>query len=63
MGKDQAYFLDSAKIRTVLSWADTISLEQEIEETIGWVRDNLEILRVKGDRLCPQTLNHLPEKR
>lgn len=47
LGKDQAYFLDSAKIRTVLSWADTISLEQGIEETIGWVRDNLEILRAK----------------
>ena len=37
LGKDQAYFLDSAKIRTVFNWTDTISLEQGVEETISWL--------------------------
>ncbi len=45
MGKDAAYLLDSAKARKTLEWKDQISLEQGIEETIGWVRDNLEELK------------------
>lgn len=37
LGKDAAYRLDSAKLRSELGWCDRISLEQGIEETIGWV--------------------------
>lgn len=44
-GKDQAYYLDSGKAREVLGWRDRIGLEQGIEQTISWVRDNFEILR------------------
>ena len=47
LGKDQAYFLDSNKIRTLFNWTDTISLEQGVEETISWVRDNLDVLQAK----------------
>lgn len=45
LGKDAAYLLDSAKARETLGWQDQISLEQGIEETIAWVRDNLDILK------------------
>ena len=45
LGKDAAYFLDSTKAREKLGWKDQISLEQGIEETIGWVRDNLDEIR------------------
>ncbi len=45
MGKDAAYLLDSTKARETLGWKDQISLEQGIEETIGWVKDNLEELK------------------
>ena len=45
MGKDAAYLLDSTKARETLGWKDQISLEQGIEETIAWVRDNLEELQ------------------
>ena len=45
LGKDAAYLLDSAKARDTLGWQDQISLEQGIEETIAWVRDNLDILK------------------
>ena len=45
LGKDAAYLLDSTKAREVLGWKDQISLEQGIEETIAWVRDNLEELK------------------
>jgi dTDP-glucose 4,6-dehydratase len=45
LAKDAAYRLDSAKIRSELNWADSISLEHGIDETISWVERNLETLR------------------
>ncbi len=45
LGKDAAYLLDSTKAREKLGWKDQISLEQGIEETIAWVRDNLDVLK------------------
>ena len=41
LGKDAAYLLDSNKAREVLGWQNKFTLEQGIEETISWVRDNL----------------------
>ncbi len=40
-GKDAAYLLDSSRAKEILHWEDKIGLEQGIEETIAWVRDNL----------------------
>lgn len=45
IGKDDAYWLNSDKIRTDLGWEDKISLETGLEHCIGWVKDNLEILK------------------
>lgn len=45
LGKDTAYLLDSAKAREKLNWKDQITLEQGVEETIAWVRDNLEEIK------------------
>lgn len=45
LGKDAAYLLDSTKARENLGWHDQITLEQGIEETIRWVRDNLEEIK------------------
>jgi len=45
LGKDAAYVLDSAKAREELGWEDKARLEQGVEETIAWVRDNLDELR------------------
>ncbi|MEI7789152.1 MAG: GDP-mannose 4,6-dehydratase [Chlorobiaceae bacterium] len=39
-GKDSAYLLDSAKARCDLGWQDTITLENGIDDTIKWVKDN-----------------------
>ena len=44
-GKDAAYLLDSTKARTTLAWKDAISLDQGIEETISWIKNNLEELK------------------
>jgi dTDP-glucose 4,6-dehydratase len=44
-GKDQAYLLDSTKIRTQLGWSDLISLENGIDQTISWVKENYELFR------------------
>jgi dTDP-glucose 4,6-dehydratase len=43
-GKDAAYLLDSSRARTELAWNPQITLEDGINETINWVRDNLAIL-------------------
>ncbi len=44
-GKDYAYQLNSQKIRTELSWEDSISLSDGIDMTIQWAKENLEELR------------------
>ena len=41
LGKDQSYLLDSAAMRQVHGWSDRISLEQGLQETLGWVNANL----------------------
>jgi dTDP-glucose 4,6-dehydratase len=43
-GKDAAYLLDSSKAAKELAWQPRVSLEDGIDETIAWVKDNLEIL-------------------
>lgn len=43
-GKDQAYMLDSAKLRGELGWRDTVALEDGIAECVAWAerfRDHL----------------------
>ena len=46
-GKDAAYLLDSTKTRHALGWTDSIDLEKGIDETIAWVTDNLEELKMQ----------------
>lgn len=43
-GKDQAYRLDSTKLRSELGWRDTVALEDGIAECVAWaerLRDHL----------------------
>jgi dTDP-glucose 4,6-dehydratase len=44
-GKDQAYGLDSSKLRSELGWQDMISLEAGIDETVKWITDWREELK------------------
>lgn len=44
-GKDAAYLLDSTKARQTLGWKDVVSFDQGIEETIVWIKNNLEELK------------------
>ena len=44
LGKDEAYKLDSQKIRREFLWNDKVSLEKGIEETIKWVDQYLHVL-------------------
>ena len=44
-GKDAAYLLDSSKARQTLGWKDAISLDQGIDETIGWIKKHIEELK------------------
>jgi dTDP-glucose 4,6-dehydratase len=45
LGKDQAYFLDSTKIRTDLGWSHAVSLEEGLKETLDWIDANFDILK------------------
>lgn len=45
LGKDQAYLLDSQRIRTELGWQDRFPLVDGLTETLEWVDTNLETLR------------------
>jgi dTDP-glucose 4,6-dehydratase len=47
LGKDAAYMLDSGKIRKELGWKDAVSLDQGLDECIGWVKENLEALKTQ----------------
>jgi dTDP-glucose 4,6-dehydratase len=37
-GKDQAYMLNSGKLRAALGWADKVTLEDGIAECVAWAR-------------------------
>jgi dTDP-glucose 4,6-dehydratase len=43
-GKDSAYLLDSTKARDTLGWQDCITLENGIDDSIAWVKDNFDTL-------------------
>jgi dTDP-glucose 4,6-dehydratase len=45
LGKDQAYLMDSSRARQELGWFDSISFEEGIDQTVDWVKTNLETIR------------------
>ena len=45
LGKDQAYLLDSTKLRENFNWQDKINLQQGLIDTLTWVDNNIEILK------------------
>lgn len=51
-GKDAAYLLDSHKAQDTLGWSPHVELEDGIQQTIDWVRKNL-------DRLKQQPLDYV----
>jgi len=51
-GKDAAYLLNSEKLREELNWQDKITLNQGIDKTITWAKENL-------SSLCSQPLDYV----
>jgi dTDP-glucose 4,6-dehydratase len=45
LGKDQAYLLDSSKVKQKLKWTDRVNLNQGLRDTLSWVDDNFELLK------------------
>jgi dTDP-glucose 4,6-dehydratase len=45
LGKDQAYLLESGKIRSELNWSDQVTLEDGLRETLAWVDAHLDVLK------------------
>lgn len=45
LGKDQAYLLESKKLREEFNWIDKISLDAGLLDTLSWVDKNLETLK------------------
>ncbi len=48
LGKDQAYLLESKKLREDLDWTDQINLDMGLRDTLCWIDKNLEILRMQN---------------
>ena len=46
-GTDDAYFLSSKKIKKELKWKSAISIDEGIDRTIKWIRDNLKNFKKK----------------
>lgn len=44
LGKDGFYLLDSSKAVNELNWSAEVSLEEGLEETVNWVKENLTII-------------------
>lgn len=44
-GKDSAYLLNSCKLREELEWTDNISLKAGLQETLDWIKQNLDFLK------------------
>jgi len=55
LGKDAAYRLDSTKIRRELGWADRMSLEAGLDETLAWVSEYFADLKTQ-----PMQYEHKP---
>lgn len=47
LGKDDAYLLDSTKLRDRLGWRDEIDLDSGIQECIAWVDEHLALLETQ----------------
>jgi len=45
LGKDQAYLLDSNKLRNDFSWQNEVNLEEGLKDTLSWVDNNLDLLK------------------
>ena len=44
LGKDEAYLLDTTRLRDDLGWSDRIDLRQGLAETLRWLEENLSLL-------------------
>lgn len=44
-GKDKAYLMDSSKARRELGWQESMTFAQGVDETIAWVRGNLDEIK------------------
>ena len=44
-GKDAAYLLDASHAGTALGWSPTTDLAEGLDQTLGWVKANLAVLR------------------
>ena len=55
LGKDEAYLLNSQKIRNDLGWTDKIPLESGVFQTKEWLDENLDVLCEQPDSYIHKT--------
>ena len=55
LGKDQAYLLDSTKMKDRLGWMPRVSLDEGLERCGRWCREHIDLLKQ-----LPQVYSHKP---
>jgi dTDP-glucose 4,6-dehydratase len=55
LGKDEAYLLDSSKLREQLDWQDQISLQDGLTGTLEWIDQNQEHLKKQPQKYIHKT--------
>jgi len=48
LGKDLNYLLDSSKLRQKFNWSDNFSLDEGLDLTLGWVKTNIDKLKLQS---------------
>jgi len=48
-GKDDAYLLDSSKMKRQFGWSPRVGLDEGVDSVIRWIDDNLPALRLQPD--------------
>ena len=46
LGKDQTYLLNSDAMRESFGWKDTINLKEGLVDTIDWIEQNMEVIKM-----------------
>ena len=61
-GHDYRYALDNSKIERELQWKPSVKIDEGLEKTVKWYKDNESWWRPLKERLCAESKGFWEEK-